>query len=557
MTLEEKLGQRFMGNFCGSSSVEDVMEGIEKYHSGGLQFSLVFERFVRGGDYKLCGVSENIPLAKVAERLYQIRNLALERIGIPVIIGVDYEGGLESCVAPRRQMTLMPAQMGIAAAGSLNFAYKSAQVGAKETKLLGINMFYGPSLDTNTNPLNPEIGSRSFSEDPKEVAKFGLEYIRAYKDEGIISTAKHFPGKGEGSLNAHLELETITLDKERLGNVEIYPFKKAIQAGVDAIMVAHCRFPALDEDSGLPASISKGIITGLLRSELGFEGLIIPDTMTMFAISKDYDVPVACSMCLEAGADMVFMKVDEYRDDVLREIKESVKKGRLPEERVNKSVARILSIKYKKGLFNRLEYDGEEIERTIGCQKHRGICEDISQKSVVLIKNRKALPLKLKLSEKLLIINPHSGRVVLANDSIFSDHMLKDSVTKRHKNVTELLTDENPTDDQIYEAEVLAKHCSVTIVGLYWPGNFPQQIELLTKITKPAKKSIAINVGAPYVVEDIIKTDAILCVFGLTPYTLEAAISIIFGEKEPGGRLPVTVSKEYHKGFGLSQLQWT
>ncbi len=553
MSLDEKLGQMFMGNFCGTTSPDEVMDGVDRYKPGGLQFSAVFERFVRGGTHRLCGISENEPFGDVAQRIYEIRNNTLRKTGIPLFIGVDHEGGLGGCVLRRRNMTMFPISMGIAAAGSPELAYQTALASAQEAALIGVNMFYGPVLDINTNPANPEVGCRAFGDDAETVMRYGNEYIRAYRDAGIISTAKHFPGKGENASDEHEKLSCINLDRDRLEKVELVPFARAIELGVDTIMVSHTIFPALDGNSGLPASLSKGIITGQLREKMGYDGMIIPDTLCMFAISKNYDLPWACATCLEAGADMVFMKIEQCRDDMFKEIKKFVKKKLLTEDRINESIRRILELKHKRGLFKLLEYDRERIEKGIGTSHNRKICREVSQKSVVLIKEEEdILPLKLSPRKEILVINPRCESVTMADDRRYSHHILRDCVLKRHKNVEEFLVDEDPTEAQIYEAGFLARRSDAVILGMY-KDSIPLhgQMKLLQRIAEIGKKPIVININAPYLSEEMGDASVIILGFGISQDVIDSACAVIFGEIKPSGRLPVTISEKYTKGFRL------
>ena len=369
MTIDQKIGQMFMGGVAGGESLEFARRNFEAYHFGSLQFSGVFERFIRGGDYRPCGVCRNAPLDEVAEFLFKVKQIGEEITGLPVIMAGDQEGSISNSIFRRRNVALMPSEMGLGAGGDPENAYWAARISAKEVKTLGLDMLYGPSLDVLTSPENPEIGSRSFSSDPEMVAVLGERFIKAYAEENVISNVKHFPGRGHGKGDAHRDLESIPLSRDELWKLAINPFQRAVAAGVDSFMIAHTLYPALEKER-LPASLSPRIITGLLREEMGFDGMIMPDELTMFAISKNFGIPEACAMCLAAGADLIFMKVPELYVPTFEMVKRYLREGKLTEERVNQSVLRLLNLKFKRGLFEKKSFSRESVLATVGCAEH-------------------------------------------------------------------------------------------------------------------------------------------------------------------------------------------
>ena len=287
MTLQQKVGQLLMGGICGGESLELAKQRLNDHCLGGMQFSALFETFIRGGGYSQCGVCRNEPLAEVAKFLYDIKKAALDILPVPIIMASDQEGGISSSIIRRRNISLMPRPMGLGANGSPEDTYLSASVSAQEVKAIGLDMLYGPCLDVNTNPGNTEIGARSFGEDPEQVAIMAEQVVRAYAEQNVISNIKHFPGRGHGQTDAHWDMETLDLDRSRMDAVELLPFKRAIAAGADSIMLAHTHFPAFDPDQKIPASLSPNVIKGLIRKEMGFDGMILTDDMTMFSITKN------------------------------------------------------------------------------------------------------------------------------------------------------------------------------------------------------------------------------------------------------------------------------
>ena len=556
MTLEQKIGQMFMANICGGESVDQARRDLEQYHFGAMQFSALFERFVRGGDYRPCGVCRNAPLEEVAEFLSRIKAISLEVVGLPVIIGGDQEGGLSGSVLRRRNMAFVPLQMGLGAAGSLEAAYEAASLSAREVKSIGLDMLYGPCLGVNTNPANPEIGARSFSEDPRVVADMGEQIIRAYADNGIIATAKHFPGRGHGRANAHHDLESIDVDLERLRAVELLPFKRAIAADVDSIMVAHTCYPALDP-SGRPASLSPAIVQGLLRETLGFKGMIIPDTLTMFAISKNYGVPEAGVLCMEAGIDMIFMKVRELYGPVISAVVEAVRRGRLTEERLNASVERILRLKIRRGLFNPEPFSAETVTNTVGCPAHLKRATELARGALVVVKNQGAtLPVPSPETQSVLAVVPRNSGIVLANDRHLSHGMLPDALARHFGAVEHVVVDEAPTPDQAYEAVGRAKNANLLVFGIYSKGLSGELADLLQSLVDLGRPVVVVLTGSPYVAARLPEAvRAIICSFGMTPFAFRAVAETLVGELAPTGRLPVTVSEAWPRGHSATDTR--
>lgn len=245
----------------------------------------------------------------------------------------------------------MPGGMAIAAAGSVEDAYQAALISGRELSAMGINLNYAPVLDVNNNARNPVIGVRSFGESPEKVADYGAATIRGFQDAGVAATAKHFPGHGDTDVDSHLDLPTVRHDRARMDSVELVPFRRAIAEGVDAMMSAHIYFPALEQEK-LPVTLSKAVLTGLLREELGFGGIIMTDCMEMNAIAEHYGTVEASVLAIEAGADIVLISHRADRQLAASEaILHAVAEGRISETRIDDSVRRLLALKVKRGVI--------------------------------------------------------------------------------------------------------------------------------------------------------------------------------------------------------------
>ncbi|OWA35650.1 beta-N-acetylhexosaminidase [Saccharibacillus sp. O16] len=333
MSLRDKLGQMLLGGFDGTTMTTDAMKLIAAYRAGGI---IYFSRNVSSPE-------------QLADLTRELQDAAAANGLPPLWISIDQEGGMVARIT--EGVTLMPGQMAIAAAGSAEEAYRAAYVSGSELRRIGINLNYAPVLDVNNNPRNPVIGVRSFGESPEAVAEFGAAMVRGFQDAGVAATAKHFPGHGDTDVDSHLDLPTVPHDRARMEEIELVPFKRALAEGVDAVMSAHIYFPALEKEK-LPVTLSPSVLTGLLREELGFDGIITTDCMEMNAIAEHYGVAEAAVLAVLAGADQVLVSHHANRQGAaLNALEEAVQGGRITESRIDHSVRRLLRMKGKRGIL--------------------------------------------------------------------------------------------------------------------------------------------------------------------------------------------------------------
>lgn len=333
MSLRQKIGQMLLCGFHGTEMSPELERLVRERQIGGV---IYFARNVESA-------------AQVAKLSGELQRAAADSGCVPLWISIDQEGGMVARIT--EGVALTPGNMAVAAAGSPEAAEELAFISGHELKALGINLNFAPVLDVNNNPLNPVIGVRSYGESPELAAEFGARAIRGLQNAGVAATAKHFPGHGDTTVDSHLDLPTVAHGRERMERVELVPFKRAVAEGVDAIMTAHIRFPAL-EPSGLPATLSPSVLTGLLRGELGFNGIITTDCMEMNAIASHYGTVEAAVMAVEAGADIVLVSHSaDLQAGALDAIEQAVLGGRLSEERIVQSVKRLLALKAKRGVL--------------------------------------------------------------------------------------------------------------------------------------------------------------------------------------------------------------
>ncbi len=560
MGLEDRIAQLFLSGIVAEESLEQVRAYMEENHFGGYSLSYNFARFVRGGSYHPCGIGRLVPIEETAEFLHRVKELSWEIMGVPAICTCDQEGGMEESEFRRSPTVLVPNQMGIAAIGDEDEAYAAGQLSAIQLKAIGVDMLLGACVDVNSNPRNPEIAHRALGDDPETVARLGARVVGAYLDAGLFCTAKHFPGRGHAEINAHADLDVLDMPREHFDRVEFPPFRAAIEAGVEMVMLSHTIYPALG-DSDLPASMSPVIIRDVLRGELGFDGVVYTDDISMLAISNRWGVPTACAMAIEAGNDMVLMKVNRELTPAVEETKRFVREGRLSESQIDASVRKVLDLKARYGLFERRPFDAERVRAGVGTPEQVETGRRLARKAAVCLKNAGGLlPLDAKRFARPLVVAPRSRSVCVANDPDRSHDMLLRSVRRYFPAAVGTVLDQGPTRDQLYELEGLVKNADLVVFlltavrsGEASVGAESGLVEALRQAVSYGRPTLVILTGAPYVAARLPEeVGGVVCAFGIAPTTLEAAVDLAAGRVAAHGRLPVEVSDALPRGFQVA-----
>ncbi|WP_242889449.1 glycoside hydrolase family 3 protein [Actinomadura litoris] len=366
MSLAEKVGQLFVTRF---SSRADGISIVRRYHVGGLIY------FPENMGTPSRAAAQSNALQKASK--------------VPLLLGVDEEQGI---VSRTPYITRFPGNMALGATGRPADARTQARVTGTELRAIGINQDYAPDADVNVNPRNPVIGLRSFGSDPAKVSAMLTEAIGGYQEAGVAATAKHFPGHGDTATDSHTGLPVITHSRRTWERLDAPPFKAAIASGVDAIMTAHIVVPRLDR-SGDPSTLSRTVLTGLLRGTLGYQGVIVTDSLEMAGARRAYGDAVVPVRAVAAGADQLLMPPDLPR--AYNAVLGAVRSGKIPERRLDESVARILRLKQKRGLFQGTRADPAKADATIGTSAHRAAARTVAEHAVTLVRNEgKLLPLK-------------------------------------------------------------------------------------------------------------------------------------------------------------------
>ncbi|HUC94069.1 MAG TPA: glycoside hydrolase family 3 N-terminal domain-containing protein [Paenibacillus sp.] len=352
MSLEQKAGQLFTFYYKNTAYTEDAEKLIVELGAGGMFL-----------DMQCLNVPEQVHRLTSA-----MQDAALSRgSGIPLFVAADFVAGA-GCKLASGGAVHFPKNRAIGEAGDERLAYESGRITAEESLIMGVNFNYSPVVDVNNNPDNPVIGTHSFGDTADVVSRMGTAVIRGYQEHGMIATAKHFPGHGDTNVDSHLALPVLPFDRERLETFELAPFRRAIEAGVDAIMVGHIAVPALDP-SMLPATLSRPMVTGLLREQMGYEGLIVTDGMSMQGVASLYTQSCACVMALQAGADILLVDPRDTAEarEMVAAVLRAVRNGELTEARLDESLRRIRRAKERYGLtpqaFQPRPFDGRGLKR--------------------------------------------------------------------------------------------------------------------------------------------------------------------------------------------------
>ncbi|GAB3799122.1 glycoside hydrolase family 3 protein [Virgibacillus kimchii] len=540
MTLEEKVGQLFIVHVYGTTPTDPDYEDINLNNNrGGKNFKEVIENYHIGGVLYF-NWTDNIGTPLDAQQVNGLSNglqeIAMEESSIPLFISIDQEGGIvQRATSPA---TVFPGNMALGATGSEQLASESGSILGKEMNALGVNMNFAPTVDVNVNPDNPVIGVRSYGEDPELVSKLGVAQITAMENENVITSAKHFPGHGDTDVDSHYGLPIIESDLETLYEVDLKPFRDAVDAGIGSIMTAHIVVPALD-DSGLPATLSKPILTDLLRDEMGYEGLIITDSLGMAGadIYPPEQVPVEA---FKAGADLLLNppNVEVAYNGML----DAVESGEVSMERLDESVFRILQAKMDYGYFEDPFTDSEAINN-IGTDAHLQTAQEIADKSITLVKNdNEALP--VNNDESVLVTGPSA-----ANPAEIAEQLEKLGIE-----ANSFTTAASPTEAEIVEAGEQAADADKVIVTTYTANTNAAQQDLVQAMVDTDKPVIAAAMRNPYDLMEFPEVDAYLNAYSYLDVSTNAMANALAGEINPFGKLPVTIPDLFDINHGIDYV---
>ncbi|MFI1705836.1 glycoside hydrolase family 3 protein [Streptomyces griseoruber] len=561
MTLAEKVGQLFVARVYGHSATEpDPADADANLTELGVRTAaeLVAKYHVGGIIYFTWAHNTRDP-RQIAELSNGIQRAALgQPRGVPVLISTDQEHGIVCRIG--RPATLFPGAMALGAmalgaGGDPADARALGRIAGLELRAMGVRQNYSPVADVNVNPANPVIGVRSFGADPEAVTALVAEEVRGCQESGVAATIKHFPGHGDTAVDSHTGFPVITHTREVWERLDAAPFRAAIAAGVDSIMTGHLLVPALD-DSGDPATLSRPILTGILRERLGYDGVVVTDALGMAGVRTRYGDDRVPVLALKAGVDQLLDPPDLAlaHGAVLK----AVQDGELTEERLDASVLRILRLKEKLGLPAEPYADPDAVGRVVGRPGHLAEADRIAVRTTTLLVNEgPLLPLSPRAHPRLLVLgaDPASPSGTTGPPTT----VLADALTALGFTATALSTGTDPSADTIERAVTAAGAADAVVVSTYNVTAASPQRTLVERLTATGRPVVAVAVRNPYDVAQLPSVPAFLAAYSWTDVELRAAARVIAGAARPQGRLPVPVQRAddparvlYPLGHGLT-----
>ena len=569
LSPEEKVGQLFMiwvrAEFLNVSSPEylELRDTMRKYHVGSFAMTVRWEPpFL----YR----SEPYEAAMLLNRLQQDSKL-------PLLVAADFERGVSMRL---RGATEFPHAMAFGATGDQEYAEAFGRITAQEARAVGVHWNFFPDADVNSNPANPIINTRSFGEDPQQVGDLVTAYIRGARANGMMTTVKHFPGHGDTAADSHLGLAQVTGDAARLQSVELLPFRQAIAAGVDSVMVAHVTVPALDNQPDRVASTSPVIVAGLLKEQLGFKGIVVTDALDMGGLTRLYagHIGRAAVDAFKAGNDLLLIPAD--LDASYKAMLEAVRKGEISSTQLDASVLKILKAKASVGLARGRLVNPESLSELVGKPASVALGEEISDDAVTLVRdNGKLLPFKevgtVAASLPYQRVEEAHNRLVVV---IFVDDVRMEAGRTLERQIRERVPDANvlSVDSRIVDGmsdSVLraASEAQKVIAAVYVVPTAGRAVQgasgrtnsaglpdanaaLLQKILdRDADKTMVVAMGNPYLAQDFPMIQNYVCTFSNVPVAEVSAVKALFGEIAIHGHLPITIPGIAGRGTGMER----
>ncbi|WP_433479498.1 glycoside hydrolase family 3 protein [Spirillospora sp. CA-142024] len=552
MSLQDKAAQLFVLQIFGKSATtadpaavaanrklygaDNAAQVIARYHPGGI----IYYGDNVADPHQIAAFSNGIQRAAAATPLR-----------IPATIATDQEGGIVARVLP--PATQSPGSMALAAGRRTGDARALAGITGRELRAIGINQDYAPDADVNVNPANPVIGVRSFGSDPGLVSDMVTAQIGGYRSAGVTATVKHFPGHGDTTTDSHTGVPHIDHTRAEWERLDLPPFRAAIAHGVDSIMTAHIVVPSLDP-SGDPATLSRPILTGILRGRLHYHGVVVTDALDMQGVRDKYgdeNIPV---LALKAGADVLLKPpADAQGNGVfprqLAAVVNAVKSGDLTEKRLDESVYRILELKNRRGLFRDPYADESKIDNVVGTPAHLATAQRATDRTTTLIKN----------DAGILPLRAGARNVLVTGWGVSTTATLGTEIARRGAATTIRQTGISPGQAQIDEAVAAAKNQDlvVAVTNRAWDikeeptHNGPGQMNLVKALAATGKPVVVIAVRDPYDIAWFPEATTYAATYSYTAEALRSAAKTLFGELNPGGRLPVTVPVRDQPGTAL------
>jgi beta-N-acetylhexosaminidase len=562
LTLEEKVGQVFMiwcrASFLNVENPEYLqwLDDMKKYHVGSFAMTVHV-------DGPLLLRSEPYEAAELLNRLQHESKL-------PLLFAADFERGVSMRLMGT---TVFPHAMAFGGDGKIDDAETFGRITGEEARAVGIHWNFFPDADVNSNPANPIINTRSFGENPTQVGDLVAAYIKGAHEAGMLTTAKHFPGHGDTATDSHLGVASVTVDRARLNSVELPPFERAIQSGVDAIMVAHVTVPALDPDPNHVATISPTVVSDLLQKQLGFNGIVVTDALDMAGLTHLFinDIGRAAVEAFKAGSDLLLIPAD--LDASYNSMLQAVRTGEISQERLDHSVLKLLKAKASLGLNEARLVDPNAISTLVGSPANLAFGQQVADAAVTLVRDSgKVLPLKHEgtVGSKL----PYMTQEEMHNQLVavlFSDDVRTDAGRAFGRELRARVPDARVIyvdpriaagmSDEVLKAVDQAQSVIAAVYAVPVPGKVgntmatsdPTATLLQQVLDHAAPKTVLVAMGNPYLATDFPKIETYLCTFSNATVSEVAAVKALFGEIAIRGHLPVTIPNVAQRGTGIER----
>jgi beta-N-acetylhexosaminidase len=534
MTVDEKIGQLIIPAVVGmfmnqdTETFQNIRRDITEFHVGG---------------YHMLGEANTLhEPAGVALLLNHMQEIAK----VPLWVTADFEGGVGLRYSGA---TRLPRAMAMGATADPEMAYQAGRVAAEEARAMGVHVNFYPVVDVNNNARNPIINIRSFGGDPQLVSKMARAYIRGSQTAGAMATAKHFPGHGDTSTDSHLELPTIDVDRARLDQIELPPFRAAIEEGVGGVMSAHIALPRIETER-LPATLSSKMMTGVLRTEMAFSGVVFTDAMNMQGIAAHYPEGEAAVRAIKAGADIVLYPPSVEK--AFTAIKRAVETNEITVARIDESVRRVLAAKARLGLDKNRLVDLNKLDRVLGSAEHQRTARQIIERAITLVRDKRGvLPLKLAAEQKVLFItivdNSEGWRDGVPGRAFFA------GLAQRHPKSTSVYVTDKTAPAELDLIKKLAALSDVVIVNGFirvssFKGSIDMtegEINLLKHLSGMEKPFVFVLYGSPYLLTFVPEMPSYILTYEYYPAAEEAALKAVLGEIEFKGRLPIELPGLY------------
>ena len=561
MTLDDKVGQLLVSSFdsdyvsTDSAEYDRLEKTVHELRIGGFHMFGGAEAtpdVLLDGHYASVRLGQPLAAASLLNRLQSIATY-------PLLNSADFETGagfrLEGA-------TNFPRNMAFGAAGDEALTYEAGKITAEESRAIGVQVNFAPVVDVNNNPRNPVINTRSYGEDPALVARLGSAYVRGLQDGGMIATLKHFPGHGDTDVDSHLGLPIIKEPRETLETTEFPPFKAGIAAGAGAVMTAHIEMPSLDPAPNTPTTLSRPIVSGVLRRELGFDGLVYTDSMGMAGVAALYKPGEAAVRAIKAGNDVVLHSPDDAA--AFAAIKAAVESGEIPKAQIDRSVERILRAKAMTGLHRTRTVNLDALANIVGGRAHEAVADAISRRSITLVRDQRSqVPLKLPRDAQVLylsVLDSPSGWGIAAPSRSFIPEL-----KQRWRTVTSVEISERSTANELELVRAMAPRYDAVIASVFvraasgsgrmdLPPNMQALLRAIARQTEQSRKPfVAVLFGNPYTATFLQDVPAMLLTYDFYDRAERSAVRALAGESPITGKLPIGLPGVAERGAGLER----